>query len=163
MNSNIYILSRPIRSGKTTALRQWLGSRQDVAGILTPDVMGKRMLYNISTQQTFPLETSGNTDDIIQIGRFSFDAAMFDLARQILTLGAAAEPSWLVIDEVGKLELEQHTGLEPALSAIIRQYQSGQATGRLLLVVRDYLLTRAIRHYGLTSSVTVSSTDRLPR
>lgn len=59
-------------------------------------------------------------------------------------------PDWVIVDEVGKLEIEQHTGIEPALSQIIDLYKVN-AKGSLLLVIRDYLLEQAIAHYKLNA------------
>jgi nucleoside-triphosphatase THEP1 len=163
LNSNIYIFSRPIRSGKTTALQQWIGSRENVAGLLAPDLDGKRKIYDIRGDSYYDLELEGRTGPgIIRVGRFAFDAAVFDQGKELLQQALIHDPDWLVIDEVGKLEIESNSGLEPTVKEIIRLYQSGTVKGKLLLVIRDYLLRKAIMHYQLIESVTVSSLDRLP-
>jgi tRNA-binding EMAP/Myf-like protein len=45
-----------------------------------------------------------------------------------------------VVDEVGKLEIEREEGLEPVISELVSYYKSEKAVGKLLLVIRDYLL-----------------------
>jgi len=40
MKPNIFILSKPIQSGKTTSLMEWCEDKDKVTGILTPDKEG---------------------------------------------------------------------------------------------------------------------------
>lgn len=149
MNSNIFVFSRPVRSGKTTQLQQWLQTGIDAAGILTPDVEGRRMIYDIRNKSfhTFEVdETYGG--EKITIGKFLFAKTAFALAQDIIRKAVAITPAWLLIDEVGKLETEQGEGLEPAVLQTIAAYRQ-QKNNRLLLVIRDTLLEQALRKYAL--------------
>ena len=163
MRNNIYIFSRPIQSGKTTLLAKWVSNCPDAAGILTPDIDGKRCLLDIATTTMHPLEVPATHPNHISVGRFRFNNEVFQTAQSILRQSVPLQPSWLIIDEIGKLEIERNTGLEPAVSEIISAYQAGVVNGNLLLVVRDYLLSRAITHYQIQNSITWSSRDNLPR
>lgn len=150
---NIIIFSRDIRTGKTTELSRWLGGKK-AAGILTPDVHGLRMLQDMGTGALHPLQTMSEAD-AITIGRFHFSQQGFEHARQILKQAMHAQPNWIVVDEVGKLELEQQKGLEPTLSELIAHAKKLTDT-RLLLVVRDSLLEKALLHYRLNDALIVN-------
>jgi len=161
MNSQIYIFSRAIRTGKTTALRNWSGGKPNIAGILTPDENGLRKLYDITSGTTYDLQVAETfPGPVINIGRFVFDQSVMEKAKQLLLDACYKNTDWLVIDEVGKLETEQNAGLEPAVTEIIQHYQSGKATGKLLLVIRDSLLDKALEKYVLKGAVIFS--DHLP-
>lgn len=146
----IYIYSNPIRSGKTTLLYQWLDSQKKAYGFLTPDIDGKRKLFDISSKSylDFELDENATSENKISIGRFDFDSAVFKRAQEILLSGKDKDNDWTIVDEVGKLELNQ-SGLEPALSSVIKHFQSGKANGKLILVIRDYILENCIKHYNL--------------
>ncbi len=152
----IYILSQPIHSGKTTLLQNWLKGQANVAGILTPDINDIRKVYDIADNTYYDLQTDETyTGELISIGKYKFSAAGFEKARDILIRSANSRPDWLLVDEVGKLEIEQQTGLEPALSQIIDLYKINP-TGGLLLVIRDYLLEQAICHYNLDKAIVLN-------
>lgn len=154
----IYILSQPIHSGKTTLLQNWLNIQANAGGILTPDIEGIRKVYDISERKYYTLQIDETyTGELISIGKYRFSAKGFEKARDILIRSANSQPNWLIIDEVGKLEIEQHAGLEPALSQIIDLYKVN-AAGRLLLVIRDYLLGDAISHYKLDGAMVLHKT-----
>jgi len=147
--------------GKTTALQQWIAGRTDIAGILTPDENGMRKLLDIASGKKYDLQVGKNFEgDAMVIGRFIFSKAVMEKARQLLLESLETEPAWLVIDEAGKLEIEQDAGLEPAVTAMIQHYQTGGASGKLLLVIRDSLLDKAIEKYSLQGALIC--TDHLP-
>lgn len=149
----IYILSQPIHSGKTTMLQNWLKGQANAVGILTPDINGIRKVYDIADKTYYDLQADETyTGELISIGKYRFSTAGFEKARDILLRSANSRPQWLIVDEVGKLEIEQHTGLEPALSQIIDLYKVKPA-GKILMVIRDYLLTQAIAHYKLEGAM----------
>ncbi len=161
-SNNIYILSRPVRSGKTTELWQWTQQRYAM-GILTPDSPDGRTIYDLATKQSVRFEADDTTEDawIIAVGKFRFLREAFLQAQKILAEASQADPDWLVIDEVGKLELEQQMGFEPGLTQIVRDYQAGKK-GKLLLVIRDSLLEKAVNHYQLQKAEVIQNTGALP-
>ena len=149
VNSNIYVLSRPIRSGKTTQLQEWLKTHTDVAGILTPDIGGKRMIYNISRNKYHSFEVDQTYGaDVIMVGKFLFAKTAFTQAQEILEKAMTVQYEWIVVDEVGKLEIEQGEGFEPAILRLVKAFQLGKE-GKLLLVIRDSLLVKAMEKYEL--------------
>lgn len=145
----IFIYSQAIRSGKTTTLQHLLNSQKNVAGFLTPDVNGVRMLYDLETHQYLPFQVPG-TDEcqkpILQIGRFQFYEEAFARARHTLQNCITQHVDLLVIDEVGPLEL-QKKGFEPAVSTLIQAQRDGKMKSNLLLVVRDALLDQVVQHF----------------
>ncbi len=87
---------------------------------------------------------------------FRFSAAAFSVAKGILHT-SAGKYDWLIVDEAGKLEVEQDKGLEPFLSQLIASYKQG-GKGKLILVVRDTLLDKAIEKYGLSYDMVIAKT-----
>ena len=62
----------------------------------------------------------------------------------------------MIVDEVGKLELQQDTGLEPELKHIVEYYKQNSSHTKLMLVVRDYLLNECISKYELIRPVVLN-------
>jgi len=100
----ICILTAPIQSGKTTSLINWSAVRNDLYGILTPVVGGKRVFMNAQTKEQFPMEATGE-EETLAVGRFEFSKTGFDKAIQIIR-DAMTKEGWLLIDEIGPLEIK---------------------------------------------------------
>ncbi|MGB4776326.1 MAG: nucleoside-triphosphatase [Daejeonella sp.] len=151
MESRIYILSKTIRSGKTTQLLHWAKINDaQLSGILTPDVNGIRMIYDLSAKQYFPFQVPEDVvcEDSQQIGRFTFYQSAFNQANHIIERAFLEDPDWLVIDEVGPLEL-LNKGFDTVLKTIIPAYLSGKQKGNLLLVIRESLLVETCHFYNI--------------
>ena len=148
--NNIYILTGPIRSGKTTQLQQWLATGIQAAGILTPDVKGTRMLYDIAAAKYHAFEVDETYGaEKVSIGRFLFARNAFTQGREILGRPLLPQTEWMVIDEVGKLEIEQGEGWEPMVLRLVAGYKADLYKRNLLLVIRDSLLEKALYKYDL--------------
>ncbi|MEO5948276.1 MAG: nucleoside-triphosphatase [Chitinophagaceae bacterium] len=126
----IYILTGAIQSGKTTSLLNWSATRNDVHGILTPVVNGKRVFMNAYTKEQFPMEATEEEKETLTVGRFTFSKTSFEKAILIIR-EAIPKGSWLVIDEIGPLELNSQ-GFYTVLMEALQTFE-----GKLLLVVRD--------------------------
>lgn len=151
----IYIFSDAVSSGKTTLLQQWLRNKtNDVAGVLVPDIDGCRKLYDIAKNRYFDFEVDGQLPDeeILQMGHMRFKKETYREAHKILCNVIEDDPQWVIVDEVGKLEVDD-TGFEPALTEIVKHYKSEQSNGRLILVVRDYLLGSVVDKYDLNTDM----------
>lgn len=147
-SGNIYLLTGPIRSGKTSRLVDWLTGR-DAAGILTPDRRGIRWMKILSDRSWVPFEVEGSTDlPIIEIGRFRFFAEAFERAKTEFEQAINSKAPWIVVDEVGKLEVKGK-GLEPAITMLIEATQTGVYSGNLLLVVREELLETVLEKWKI--------------
>ncbi|PKG49975.1 nucleoside-triphosphatase [Olleya sp. 1-3] len=155
----IYILTGAIRSGKTTALLHWFKNRNDVDGVLCPDdANGKRYFLKLKNKTIFKLEAEAETEAIVAIGNFKFLRSAFNEANDYLILEASkTEPKYLIIDEIGKLELKNE-GLHVSTKALISQFKSNDNT-HLILVVRDYLLDAVLEHYGITECSILTTED----
>lgn len=154
MPVNLFVFTAPVNSGKTTALMEWVKDKENVGGILAPDIDGLRRLYTLRDRVQHPYQLTDEAaaaaapDEMVTICKFNFAAPAFALARQRLLEDSRRGCDWLVIDEIGKLELKGE-GLEPAAGEAIRRFQSGEAPGKLLLVVRDELVDKVAEYYGL--------------
>ena len=157
----IYILTGAIRSGKTTALLHWFKNRNDVDGLLCPDdANGKRYFLKLKNKTIFKLEAEAEaeTEAIVAIGNFKFLRSAFNEANDYLILEASkTERQYLIIDEIGKLELKNE-GLHVSTKALISQFKSKDNT-HLILVVRDYLLDAVLEHYGITECSILNTED----
>jgi nucleoside-triphosphatase THEP1 len=157
----IYILAGDIRTGKTSALQEWVPTWDSVKGILCPDDKDERKyLYNIETWDRFPLEVPEKSDKTISVGKFHFLEDSFKIANYILIKTFDEyDFEFLVLDELGKLELNGK-GIHQAAKYIIDNYESNDAKN-LLLVVRTHLVKDIIAHYGIKSFQIVAA-EMLP-
>lgn len=157
--SNIHILSEPVHSGKSTLLMNWCLKQPGVAGVLMPDVDGSRKLYDIAAKKYYDFQVMDKpADSTIDICKWSFDESVFQLGRELLLNAAKERPDWLILDEVGKLEMNKNTGFEPAVKELIAIYKQDTGNAKLLLVIRDYMLEQSFTHYGLDQGMVLPKT-----
>jgi nucleoside-triphosphatase THEP1 len=156
--ATIVIVSGPIKSGKTTRLMKWASSKNNIDGILQPVIEEKRFLYNIGcrTLKQLEIETSQQTNDFVEIGKYKFSNLTFDWAKKILLGCFEKQLDYLIVDEIGKLEIEGK-GFEPAISEIILRRE--QFTGQIIFVIRDYLLGKFIEKYNLCGNYEILNWD----
>lgn len=161
MRSNIYILSKAIKTGKTTELLEWVKTKNNIGGILTPDVNGLRKLYDIATEKLYDFQVENATfnDEITEIGKYKFLSQVFQKAQHLIS--TESNFNYLIIDEIGRLELKQNKGLEPVLSDVIHKYVNGSKKNNLLLVIRDYLLNDCIKKYHLQQAKIIQSVSEI--
>ncbi|RYY90730.1 MAG: hypothetical protein EOO15_01440 [Chitinophagaceae bacterium] len=155
----ITLFSRPVHSGKTTELQQWAAGRQGVAGILMPDVEGVRHFEAIGTGLRWPIdlvEPPATSGKILTAGPYRFTEQAFAKASPYLRFYPGI--SWLLIDEIGKLEL-RGDGFAPAFRHILQTAQP--SSGQLLLVVRDTLVEPVMEHFELPGVRFVHSLNEL--
>jgi nucleoside-triphosphatase THEP1 len=147
----LYVYSGPVKSGKTSELISWVAKLNSAEGILQPVINGRRWIRDVNTGETKLLEafTSSPSDKVVQIGDYSFFKDTLNWAREVVDQGFKDNPEWLIIDEVGKLEMEDE-GLEPVISKIINSKK--RTSTNVLFVVRDSLLKEFQKKYKLTES-----------
>ncbi len=143
--SRIFILSGPVHSGKTTRLMKWAVSHSGIDGIFQPVVDGKRFLYHLGSRTLKPLETESE-NDYISIGKYKFSIESFKWSQALLEESLRKELDWLIIDEIGPLELAGK-GIEPAFSKILSAAES--VPFNILCVVREEMLDKFVKHYYL--------------
>lgn len=137
----IYLLTGSIHSGKTTALMQWCLQKQNVLGILTPDVNGERMFFNIQTKEYFPMLAKPNEEALI-IGKYNFSKAGFEQAINIILENSTTD-NWFVIDEIGPLELKGE-GFNSCLKQVLEN-----RSNKLIIVVREGLVESVCNSFGI--------------
>ena len=141
----ILILTGPTRNHKTTTLMRWADKREDCGGVLSPDVDGLRVLYNVKTKQSIPWQKEIPDQGDLIVGRFAFDPQGFTIAGQWLNEHLKDnEVRHIILDEVGNLELDGK-GWGPWLRTALPQL--GEKT--LVLVVRRALLDDIINLYRM--------------
>lgn len=136
--AKVTLLVSPPRSGKTTALLNYVRNDASVGGWLCPDMNSWRMLVEFPNEnwQTFQAEDTYNTT---AIGRFHFRNEV--IANQILRIQSLQFQStpqcktW-IIDEVGPLEIREQKGWAALLNLLLLREQEGNLNFDLIVVVR---------------------------
>ncbi len=153
------ILTGPVQSGKTSSLLHWaanMAGNEDcdnsssnpmaVYGILTPVVPTtagpKRVFMDIQTRVLFDMEAANPNDlppnELLHVGRYVFLKSGFSQAEAILLAAMQQQtPGWLLIDEIGPLELGGQ-GLASA-ATLAGQYDAAHLL-RVIWVVRNGLV-----------------------
>ena len=150
MNRKIKIVTGEIQSGKTTSLFSFANLHKSTDGILAPIVNDRRKLYHISSKTMKELEIYQQSKKTISVGKYFFLKDSFIWANQKLIESFLKSPNWLIIDEIGKLELLSE-GLHAATKRIL--YERNKSETTIILVIRDYLLDKALKHYSISDEV----------
>jgi nucleoside-triphosphatase THEP1 len=136
----LLILTGPIQSGKSTALQAWAKTR-NVGGIISPIVNGCRVFYTPALDEHFDFEASKVTDETISVGQYHFYKEAFHRANTIIENSMNCD--WLIIDEIGPLELKGE-GLCRALTKVLTT-----SSPSVVFVVRDTLIEKVVDHFNL--------------
>jgi nucleoside-triphosphatase THEP1 len=157
MSHNIFILSAPIQSGKTTALMEfWEGGVTSFDGFITPEIDESRKLILLDTDEELPFELAdGDESNSISIGRFKFSKSTFELVKKKLKTLDKTAANLIIVDELGKLEMEGN-GFEPELGEFIQNFKLKAKNKLLILVIRNTLLAAAIEKYELEEASVLS-------
>ena len=142
----VYILTGTIHSGKSSTLAKWCNTRNDVFGILSPVENDKRFFQDISNGEKFPMEAGPEEISTIPIGKFKFSMSAFSKAVEIISGSAYNKNGWLVIDEIGPLELSGR-GFDEVLKEVL---QASPSNMKIILVVRDTIKDDVIHRYSLS-------------
>lgn len=139
------MLAGPVQSGKTTRLIAWSENRNDVYGIVTPVIHGKRFFTDAATKETFAMEADTYEKNVVKVGRYVFSTAAFDRAKKILENAVEQKQGWIIIDEIGPLELRGEGFAEIAKKII------GTEGGdfNIILVVRKELYDTVLAYFNL--------------
>ncbi len=158
MKAKVYIFSRPIRTGKTTELQHWMSLKNNVDGVLMPDIEGKRHFQFYKNNIFIPIEAY-NKEKHFSIGKFKFKIDAFQQAKQYLNKALDHSIDFLVIDEIGKLEVEQKSGFEPGISNLINN--AIEKNINLVIVVRASLLEEIIQHYQFKNAIIINELSEI--
>jgi nucleoside-triphosphatase THEP1 len=149
-------MSGAVHTGKTTRLMQWSMAQKNIDGIFQPVVDEKRFIYHISSRTLKMLQTD-QEKDVTEIGKFNFSNETFLWAKKVLLQASQKDLDWLIVDEVGPLEL-RGLGLEPAVAEILSKRESLKTN--ILCVVRNSILDKFIDHYILKDSYQMFNIDK---
>jgi nucleoside-triphosphatase THEP1 len=122
----------------------WASDKDDIYGVLTPIVNGKRVFMNVATKEQFPMEAKKEELDKISIGKHAFSKKGFEKAIAIINI-ARPKRGWLIIDEIGPLELLGQ-GFSKVLNEVIAEANEQL---HLLIVVRKELVEKIKEQFGL--------------
>ncbi len=129
--------------------------QHNFAGILTPIIKNERFFYNISSNEFFAMEASELEESFI-VGKYRFAKKSFEKANSILIKESSkTDIDYLIIDEIGPLEVDKQQGLFKALNFIITK--SFHFT--LLLIIRKTLLDNALTILKLQNSTIMNVTE----
>jgi nucleoside-triphosphatase THEP1 len=129
----------------------WASSQKNIDGIFQPVVEDKRFIYHIGSRTLKLLEATDLTpkSSVVVSGKYKFNNDVFVWAKNLLLECLNKNLDWLVIDEVGRLELNGK-GLEPVIGYIINNHK--KFDGNIALVVRDSLLEKFVERFNLENN-----------
>ncbi|MEQ1675214.1 MAG: nucleoside-triphosphatase, partial [Chitinophagaceae bacterium] len=136
---------------------KWTEDRKDAHGILSPEVKGKRVFMNVQSRQLFLMEAKEGETETLTVGRFIFSKNNFNKAVQVIREGIDKD-GWLIIDEVGPLELRGE-GFADVLKEVLARRQR-----QVLLVVRekDGMVEKVKEYFGLSNPEIIREIAELP-
>ncbi len=144
-HSAILLLSAARGAGKTyaatEALRLARAEGLSVGGILAPgrlDAAGERVAIealDAATEDRRTLAVVEREPALATVGRYRFDAATLAWSSRVILTALAAPLDVAVIDEIGRLELQQGGGYAPVLQVLF-----GARPANVLILVRDAFL-----------------------
>ena len=144
-NKQIHIVSEPKHTGKTTKLIQWSANRNDVFGILTPIENGNRIFMDAHTKEPFHMEAMETETDVLKIGKYHFSKASFDKASGILLAALQQVKGYIIIDEIGPLELRGF-GFAATVKTVLANEKNKL---QIVIVVREELQEKAMAYFNL--------------
>jgi nucleoside-triphosphatase THEP1 len=166
-----WVLTGPVHVGKTTVCHTLVGLLRSggyrVRGILTPailDPQGVRLgiaIVNLADGEQRELARVDRKLDGPQVGPYSFDLAALQWGRETIAAAIASRCDLLLVDEIGRLELERSTGFYPVLPLL-----TASQVPNVLVVVRQALLELFRRQMPgwpfATVEVSLENRSRLP-
>lgn len=157
----IYILTGAVQTGKSTAISKWIQGKNTVVGILSMvNAKGTRDFINIRNQENFSMHghKTDSSSDVIQVGKFTFSKLAFEKANSVIAEESQkTDYQYLVVDELGKLELKKE-GLYASTINLIKPFENSP-TKHLILVIRDYLLHEIVNEYRIKTYQTLDKSQ----
>lgn len=157
----IYLLSEEIQTGKTTSIQLCTENRYDIGGFLSPDKNGIRYLMNLESKKEIPYEIDITEYEgpIEVIGKYAISKAAFDQAAiWVKEHLQSTNTKFIVIDEIGKLELEGK-----GFASILEYAKENVGNKHLIIVVRNSHHKAIVEKFGLenASFLTKNGIDKL--
>jgi len=144
--TEVFIITGPVGIGKSSLLNDYfsLNPNRGIGFLCLKNQASElRELHIISQNKRIPYEVELPNSNTQSVGEFHFLQAAFHKALEELQTGNY-QSQIAVVDELGKLEIERHSGFEPKFS----EWYSSDKKNQLLVVVRSSLLKKALEKYG---------------
>ena len=142
---NIFILTGPVKTGKTTRLIEWAEKKGNATGIATPVIEENRMFYDLHRNELFPMEASTEDKNILQIGKYRFNKDSFMKAESIIEEGIVNNNGFVIIDEIGPLELRGE-----GFNKIFKKIMNIEKRNfDLVVVIRDSCLNDVLEYFEI--------------
>jgi nucleoside-triphosphatase THEP1 len=125
---------------------QWIKHQHSVLGIICPRDKGKRELFSIHSNTFLEFEVDNEIKPVDKIGNYYFLKDSFIWAEKELLKALKIKPQWIVIDEIGPLEL-QGKGFDKVIKKLL--FNSELPESNLLLVIRENITQDVISNYNL--------------
>ncbi len=90
----------------------------------------------------------------LQVGKFSFDPEVFLWAEKELIKQFYSNAEWLIIDEIGPLEIRKNQGFHELILKIIEENSSSKP--KIIFVVRDFMVSEFIDKYQFSTAKILS-------
>jgi len=98
------------------------------------------------------MQGSPTDSNVIAIGKYIFNTRAFDHAKEVLRTALNQRKDWLIIDEIGPLELKGG-GFDNILREILSEkddkHQPQKGNIQLILVIRESLVDAIVKAYGI--------------
>ena len=107
-----------------------------------------RILQNVADRKSITFETLSE-ENTITVGRYHFDPTAFGIAASWLEAALDKPSPLIVIDEIGKLEINKQ-GFDPYLWPFFEKARQ-KTDIHLMIIIRDYLLQSVIDRYKLNT------------
>jgi len=157
-------LTGPQGAGKTTACWRVLpGLRSQgikIAGFVSPpllDANGSKVgiqMVDLATGQNHTFARVVAAGEVADVGVYQLVEGAVAWAQRVLATALSSDVDWLVIDEIGPLELHQGRGFAFALDALADPLRVPNA----IVIVREYLLNELAERLGRYDMITLRIT-----
>jgi len=163
---NVFIITGSAGQGKTTFLQGIIAELKtnniETTGIYSPRIMENDTttgydIIDISTNRREAFLRLNQTENSMRIGKFEILPQGLAKGIEVLNSLELSENSMAVIDEVGKLELDNF-GWAESIQTLLQS-----ESYNILLVVRDSFVNQVVRKWNLNPQFvfTISETDYL--
>ena len=142
----IWLYTGAIETGKSTALYRWAKERPEVMGVFCLRHPEQKELCLWPDNRWLPFQAAEQGEGTLSVGRYHLYESGFRQAEAWLHAWEGRWPQWVVLDEVGKLEL-QGKGFADTV-----QWLLTQPIPNLVLVVRDTLVRQVEDTYGIANA-----------
>jgi nucleoside-triphosphatase THEP1 len=152
LHHNIFVITGPVHSGKTTFLLRVTELLRDkmvsmsgflCEGTFSNDKRSSFTLVNLENFNRFPLATTEKRAGWDTIGPFYFNPAAMAEGEKAISSGLENGSGLLVVDEVGPLEL-RGGGWSELLDSLMSEYMVSQ-----IWVVRDQILDEVLSRWKI--------------